>query len=116
MKFDEFQSDDHVRGELGRRIASARLALNLSQSEFADAAGVSKSTVERIEKGESAQMTSFVRILRALGLSGRLDLLVPEPVPGPIELLEHMGRRRRRAGRKRTGGPASSGWTWGDEE
>ncbi len=116
MGFDEFHSDDHVLSELGRRIAGARLALNLSQSEFAGVAGVSKSTVERVENGESAQMTSFVRIVRALGLIGRLDLLVPETAPSPIELLENMGRRRRRAGKKRSGRPAPAGWTWGDDE
>ena len=56
-----------------------------------------KRTVERIEAGSSAQMSSVIRILRTLELLPRLDHLFPETEPRPMDLLKRKGKPRRRA-------------------
>jgi len=89
--------DEAVLVELGRRIASTRLEANRSQTHVAREAGVSVRTLARLEAGEPTSMVNFVRVLRALGLAGRLGELVPEPVPSPIERLKLEGRKRERA-------------------
>lgn len=100
--------------ELGARLARTRLEQNTSQEQLATAAGVSKSTVERIETGHEVKLTSFVRILRSLGRLELLDRLIPEPLPSPIERVRIQGRRRRRAAEPRReeepGQPAL--WRW----
>lgn len=107
-------SDSAVQKALGDRLARIRLERNLTQTELADQAGVSKRTVERLEGGGSTQLSSFIRICRALGLLERLEQLVPAPVPSPIEQLALRGKRRLRA-RPRTEPAERKPWKWGDE-
>ena len=46
MKISRDLSDEAILREVGGRLAAARLARNLTQAALADAAGVSKRTVE----------------------------------------------------------------------
>jgi len=103
--------------ELGKRLAATRLRQNLSQAELAQAAGVSLRTLARMEAGEASQLENFLRVLLALGLESGLELLVPEPGPGPIAELEARSARtaRRRASRARRTTKRSPRWHWGDD-
>jgi len=117
MAFSNQWTDDAVLAEIGERMSRARLSRDLTQAALARSAGVSKRTVERIEAGESAQLTSFIRLLRALDLLEGLESLLPPPRPGPIELLRHQGRAAQRASGSR-GGSAPRGdepWSWGED-
>jgi len=113
MSFTEQWTDDAVLAEIGDRLGAARLSRNLTQAALARAAGVSKRTVERIEAGQSAQLTSLIRLLRALDLLGRLDALLPPPRPEPMELLRREGKAPQRA----SGGqaPVREPWSWGED-
>ncbi|MEX2194491.1 MAG: helix-turn-helix transcriptional regulator [Thermoleophilaceae bacterium] len=117
MQITSLNTDDTILAELGSRLAATRLERNLSQAQLAVEAGVSKSTVERLEDGEPASLASFIRVLRALGLADGLERIVPEPLPSPIEQLKLQGRRRRRASGSRGGheDTAAEPWTWGDD-
>jgi len=112
MKFDNLVSDDATLAELGRRFAEARIARGMTQAELAEAAGVSKRTVERLEDGGSTQLGNLVRCLRALGSLEALERLMPETPPNPIDLLARRQRRRRVRGK--TESPSPTPWTWGD--
>jgi transcriptional regulator with XRE-family HTH domain len=68
---------------------------------LAEQAGVSKRTVERIEAGATAQMSTLIRLLRALELLDRLETLVPESGPRPMDLVKLKGKARKRASGKR---------------
>ena len=48
-----------------------RLERNRTQAEMAVQAGIGRATVQRVERGESVQMTSMVKLLRTLGLLAR---------------------------------------------
>jgi transcriptional regulator with XRE-family HTH domain len=114
MRIENENSDRAVLDELGTRLARTRLEQNTSQQQLATAAGVSKSTVERIETGREVKLTSLVRVLRALGRLELLDRLLPEPLPSPIERLRIQGRRRQRAAEpRRDEEPGESKlWRW----
>lgn len=114
MKFQDLLTDDAVLRELGGRLSRRRLELNLTQAQVADRAGIGKRTLERIEAGASTQLTNFLRLLRALDLDDRLDLLLPAAAPSPITLLELQGRERRRASAPRSVKVAEEPWTWGE--
>lgn len=121
MLFDQI-TDEGIVAELGRRVAVHRVARDLTQGEFAELAGVGRSTVQRIEGGESIQLTSFVKLLRALDRLDALDAVLAAEIRSPLAELERERRRRRRV-RHRRGEevrPAAaegsiSTWTWGDE-
>lgn len=100
---------------IGERISRRRLERNLTQAELSTNAGVSKRTVERLEAGESTQLSNFLRILRALDLLDGLEALLPELPPSPIDRLRLKGRQRQRASSTREPETQARAWTWKDE-
>lgn len=117
-------TDNSVLKVLGKRLAAHRIALGLTQAQLSTEAGVAKRTVERMEAGHSAEIVTWIRLLRVLGLVGELERLVPESVPGPMQLLKEkkknvarkraprQGRAASRAKRKEGAKP----WTWGEDQ
>lgn len=124
MKFTNLLTDDAVLQEMGHRIAAARLERRITQAQLAEAAGVSKRTVERLEDGESTQLANLIRCLRALGILGNLERLLPETPINPIEQLKGHRTRRLRARPSKDGGtgappesaPPGAPWVWGDRK
>jgi transcriptional regulator with XRE-family HTH domain len=116
-------TDETVLAELGARLARTRLEANITQGQLAAEAGVGLATLERMEAGQTTKLSSFIRVLRALGLLDALDRLVPEPTPSPLERLKLRGKQRRRAAsparatspteHRRAAEPRP--WSWGDE-
>lgn len=96
------------------RLQRSRLARGWSQAELALQAGVSKRTVERLERGASVQLGNWLRVLQALDLVDLLEDLMPSQEPGPMEQLRHPERKRQRAPRQQEE-TAKEPWRWGDE-
>jgi len=114
MKIEGLLTDEAILTELGGRLTQRRLEFQLTQEMLAEQAGVSKRTVERIEAGATTQMSTMIRILRVLELLDRLETLVPEAGPRPMDLVRLKGKARKRASGKRK--PTETGsWRWGDE-
>ncbi len=115
MKIDARMVDDAVLKELGRRLTAIRLAQNLSQRQLAESAGLGLRTVRRLEQGTAAtQLSGFVRVCRALGLMDRIDQIMAEPPPSPLDQLRLNESKRRRASGRRQSAPAPGKWTWGE--
>ncbi len=115
MQLEAGLSDEAVLHELGARLGQLRLDRNLSQQQLADEAGISRHTLMRLEAGHSVTLSALVRVLRALDLLQGLETLVPQPLPSPLQQLEHQSGRRQRASgsrRKRTD-PQRDDWRWG---
>jgi transcriptional regulator with XRE-family HTH domain len=112
MQIDDGMGDAAILAELGARLASLRLAANTTQAALADAAGVSKRTIERLEAGESTQSANLVRVMRALGILDALETALPAAGPGPMQLLRGRGRARRRASGDEAPGPDREPWHW----
>ncbi len=115
MKIDNQQTDHAILLELGTRIAEYRLELALTQAELAQQAGISKPTIERVESGASAQMTSIIRILRALKLLAHMDHVIPEPGQKPMDLLKRKSKKRQRAPSKAQSKKQGKPWSWDDD-
>ncbi len=90
----------------GARIEAYRLARNITQDQLAKSAGLSRSTLARLESTGAATTETLIRLLQALGLGERLALLLPEAKPSPLS-----GPRQRARPRPR---PATR-QPWGDE-
>ena len=112
MKISKLLADDAILAEIGERVARRRLDLQLTQADVADKAGVAKRTVERVEGGASAQMSSIIRILRVLDLLPGLDRMIPEAGPRPMNLLKQKGKVRQRASRRRRSDRSYKPWSW----
>ena len=72
--------------EIGFRISKVRLKKNITQSKLAFEAGVSESTIKRLENGEPVKLDSLFRILSKLELAENFEEMIPAPSLSPIEL------------------------------
>lgn len=116
MKIIATASDTAILREIGERLTSERVLRERTQADLAREAGVSKRTVERLENGESVQLSNLVRVLRALGLLEKLDVLLPAAAPGPMDLVAGRSRPRQRVRRKHPDARApKQPWRWGDD-
>ncbi len=107
-----------IENELGRQIEAIRLGRNITQSQLADAAGVSRSTISRLAKEDAGiSLDSFIRILQALDLASQLEGLLPDPEVRPLERLSKKQYTRQRA--RQSGSQESQSernWTWRETE
>lgn len=90
-------SDSAALQTLGTRLAAVRLKRNLTQTALAREAGVSRATVERLERGVGADLKLLVRVLRALQLLDGFLAGIPMDEPSPMALLRSQGKKRQRA-------------------
>jgi len=61
-------SDRALNGTIGVFIKHHRLKQNRSQTEVADAANISRSTLSLLERGETVTIATFIQVLRVLQL------------------------------------------------
>ena len=113
MKLDATLTDKAILTEIGARITRRRLDFQLTQADLAEQAGISKRTLERVEAGLTAQMTTMVRIFRVLELLPALDLVIPEIGPRPLEVVKNKGKIRQRVSQR--GQKSDEPWSWDDE-
>ena len=85
---------------LAERVRRARLGRNETQAQVAARAGVTARTLRSLERGDDVQLSTWLRILRALDLLDRLDVVLPETTVSPMALV----KRRRAQPRQRASG------------
>lgn len=112
MHISKLSGNEAILAEIGKRMARRRLDFQLTQADLAEQAGVSKRTVERVEAGASAQMSSMIRIFRVLDLLPGLDNMIPESGPGPMDLLKLKGKMRQRASSSQPSHRPDDEWSW----
>ncbi len=95
-----FASEQEIRAELGQRLHAHRLAQRLSQSELAERAGISVSTVKLIEAHGRSTLENFIRTVMALGLADSLQALFALHVRS-IEQMERAEQQQRKRAPRR---------------
>lgn len=78
-------ADAIILNRIGSHLRTVRLRQNITQQSLADAAGVSLSSLKKIEKGEIGSFDSLLRVLRTLGKLDVLQPLVDEEQLSPSE-------------------------------
>lgn len=95
-------SNTAILAELGNRLKNLRLSRNKDQQQFAYESGVSLRTLSRLENGHSISFESVLKIIRALDLIERLDLLLPSTEVSPVQQTKSKNsKQRQRASRRR---------------
>lgn len=92
----ENSSPHAIATELGERLKQARLNANLTQTEVAAKAGITRKVVGNAEKGQ-VHLESMVAILLALDMAGNLESFLPRQEVSPVQLLKLQGQQRVRA-------------------
>lgn len=91
-------ADTMIQQRIGDNLKSVRLKQNITQQSLAESAGVSLSTVKKIENGEISSFGSLLRILRVLGKLDSLQSLIEEEQLSPNEYYElvHAAQKKMR--------------------
>lgn len=110
-------SSEQVIEAFGQRLNDIRLSLNISQTQLAKEAGVSRSTLTRLADGQPISLDSFIRVMQALNLSEQLAGLLPDPSIRPVDRVRLEGKERQRASGKSSEKNTTDSipWVWGDE-
>lgn len=79
MKRELLPSQIRILQTLGEQIRFARLRRDLTTVQIAERAGISRSTLVRIEKGdEGVALGQYFRVLIALGLASDITLVAKD--------------------------------------
>lgn len=92
-------SDQALTETLGDFIKQNRLNQNRTQQEVAGKAGISRSTLSLLERGETVTLNTFIRVLRVLDLLHIMDTFEVKPQLSPLELAKMQRDQRKRARR-----------------
>lgn len=101
------QTDKSALALLGRRMAAFRIRSTWTQAQLAEQAGVSKGTVEHIERGDSVQVLNLIKVLRVCGMLEAFLAIFPDDSPSPMQILR-MGEVK---ARKRVRNPRGTSTT-----
>ena len=90
-------SDKSLMKTIGNFIQSHRLNQNRSQEQVATAAGISRSTLSLLERGEKVRIDSLIQVLRVLDLLYIMDVFKVDEQISPIEYARLKKKQRKQA-------------------
>lgn len=100
-----FPQEQRLLSDLGERLRLARKRRKLSNAAVAQRAGISRSTLYKVEAGDAgATLGSYVRVLAVLGLEGDLQQLAADDRVG--RKLQDLALDSKPAARRRAAKPA----------
>lgn len=95
-------SDDALVKLIGDFVKYQRLSQNRSQNDLGDAAGISRSTLSLLERGEVVSLSTVIKVLRVLDqLSVLESFTIPDEPVSPIQLAKLEKKKRKRAGKSK---------------
>ena len=96
-------SDLQIQKKIGAKIKATRLKQNITQDSLAEAASISRSSVQKAESGEIKSFDTFLRILRMLGLLDELHHLCKEEELSPNEYYDLVNSAKRNSRQRAAG-------------
>lgn len=96
-----------IQQRIGGKVRSIRLKQNITQQDLSNLAGVSVSTLKKIESGHISSFGSLLRLMRVLGALDLLQDLIEEVKLSPNEYYELVNsiekhQRKRARGSEKT--------------
>ena len=90
-------SDQALAAHIGAFVKHHRLEQNKTQESLASEAGISRSTLSLLERGETVTLATLIQILRALAQLNIMEVFVVEKVISPLLLAKMEKEARQRA-------------------
>lgn len=103
-------SDQALAAFIGQFIRSKRIEQNITQAQLAKDAGISRSTLVLLEKGESASLGSLLQVLRMLNQLHVLAAFEMTPVISPLLMAKEEMKKRQRVRPKPSSQQPKSDW------
>lgn len=93
-------SDKALIEQVGAFVKHHRLRQNKTQDEIAEEAGISRSTLSLLERGESVTILTLIQVLRVLDQLHNMDAFRVEEKVSPMALAKLEKEKRKRASRQ----------------
>jgi transcriptional regulator with XRE-family HTH domain len=90
-------SDKALIEQIGAFVKHHRLRQNKTQEEVSEEAGISRSTLSLLERGETVNLITLIQILRVLDCLHIMDSFRVVETISPIELAKLEKKKRQRA-------------------
>ena len=103
MEDIHFLSDGQIQQKIGAKIKAARLKQNITQDSLAEAACISRSSIQKIESGEIKSFDTFLRVLRTLGMLNEIIGLCEEEQLSPSEYYDLVNSAKRKQRKRAVG-------------
>lgn len=100
--FKEWASmgDKALAGYIGAFVRHHRMEQNKTQDDLAAAAGISRSTLSLLERGEPVTVNTLIQVLRVLDQLAVLNAFEVSETISPLALAKLQKEKRQRAGSK----------------
>ncbi|MES2276222.1 MAG: helix-turn-helix domain-containing protein [Bacteroidota bacterium] len=98
------QSDSFYLEQIGEFVRASRIAQQQTQEDIALAAGIDRTTVVKLEKGQPVNLLSLVQVLRALKQLHVFKEMEVRPQVSPLKMAAVEQKQRLRVRRKATPG------------
>ena len=112
----KYINSETIERDICKKLERIRLLKNISQAKLAEAAGVSRRTISRMENGEGISLDTFIRVMQALNLTDHLTAMLPNPEIRPIERVGRKGKGERKNASSPRTPKKTKKWEWGSEE
>ena len=89
-------SDDALAGYIGAFVRHHRVEQNKTQDELAVAAGISRSTLSLLERGETVTVSTLIQVLRILDQLPVLSAFEVRETLSPLALAKLQKEKRQR--------------------
>jgi transcriptional regulator with XRE-family HTH domain len=90
-------SDKALASHIGAFVKHHRMEQNKTQEALANAAGISRSTLSLLERGETVTLATLIQVLRVLDQLNVLDVFTIQQTISPLALAKLEKKKRKRA-------------------
>jgi DNA-binding XRE family transcriptional regulator len=80
---NKYLSSQVALKEISERLKVYRIDSSLTQDELAIKAGISRRSIQNMERGDDVKFGTIIKVLMALELDSNLDMLVPDNTKRP---------------------------------
>lgn len=104
MSYSEWSlmSDKALLEQIGKFVQWHRLNQNKSQDHVAEAAGISRSTLSLLERGEKVRIDTLIQVIRVLDLLYIMDVFKIKEQISPLEYAKLQKKQRKQASPNKT--------------
>ena len=103
-------SDNALTQQIGAFIKHQRMEQNKTQEMVAEAAGISRSTLSLLEKGEAVTLPTLIQVLRVLDQLQVMDAFGVQQSISPLALAKAEKEKRKRARNTNTKNEEETNW------
>lgn len=96
-------SDYALAAHIGAFVKHHRLEQNKTQDILSKEAGISRSTLSLLERGETVTLATFIQVLRVLDQLQVMDSFVIHKSVSPLALAREEQEKRKRARSRKSG-------------